>query len=347
MLTLLYLILILGLLIFIHELGHFIFAKKFNVHIYEFALGMGPRVLQKKGKDGIIYSVRAFPIGGFVSMAGEVGEDDEKVKKERFMCNRPWWQRLIVLVAGVTFNFLLALVILFVSALIWGGHDNTPIIASVSPDYPMAEAGIEAGDKILEINGYKIQDWDKANIILNLKDKDNVYSFVIEKTNGEVKSYKIAPKIEKDEDGGETKVFGLYMGSTTTHGFGNAIRYAFHKFASVVRSMALVISKLITGELSLKALAGPVGMYSIVDETVEYGIENVAYLIALLSINLGFVNILPFPAFDGGHVLFLIIERIKGSKVNPKLEGIINTIGFILLMILMAYITLQDIIKIF
>lgn len=347
MLTLLYLILILGLLIFIHEFGHFLFAKKFGVHIYEFSLGMGPQILKKTGKDGIVYSLRAFPIGGFVQMAGEVNEDDEKVKKHRFMCNRPWYQRIIILLAGVTFNFILALVLLFASGLIWGSYDNTPIIAEVSEGYPLAEAGIESGDKILEINDYKIQDWDKANIILNLKNKDNTYEFVIEKKDGSVKTYEIKPVIEKDEEGKEAKVFGMYMGSTEKHGSGNAIKYAFGKFASIVRTMALVIVKLFAGQLSLNALSGPVGIYSIVGESVSYGFENVVYLTALLSINLGFVNVLPFPAFDGGHVLFLIIEKIKGSKVDPKLEGIIHTIGFALLMLLMLYITFQDILKLF
>jgi len=347
MLVLLYLILILGLLIFIHELGHFIFAKKFHVHIYEFALGMGPRILKKTGKDGIIYSLRAFPIGGFVSMAGEVNEDDKKVKKDRFMCNRPWIQRVIILIAGVTFNFLLALLILFASGLIWGSYTDKPIIAETLASYPMAKAGMTANDQILEINGYKITDWDKANVILNLKDKANIYKFKVLKKDGTIKYYNIKPVDEKNKKGEKTKVFGFYMANEKTKGFGNAIKYAFRKFGSIVSSMALVIAKLFTGELSLKALAGPVGMYSVVGDSVKYGLESITYLIALLSINLGFINILPFPAFDGGRVLFLIIEKIKGSKVNPKLENIFHTVGFALLMLLMLYITFQDILKIF
>jgi regulator of sigma E protease len=347
MLVLLYLILILGLLIFIHELGHFVFAKIFKVHIYEFALGMGPRVLKKTGKDGIIYSLRALPIGGFVSMAGEVNEDDKKLKKNKFMCNKPWYQRLIILVAGVTFNFIFAILVLFVSGLIWGSYTDRPIIAEVLDNYPMKEAGISANDQILAINGYEIKDWDKANIVVSLKDKDNVYEFKVLKADGSKKTYKISPVYEKDKKGEERKVFGFYAASEEETGVFNALKYTFRKFGSIVSSMGFVIAKLFAGELSLKALAGPVGMYSVVDDTVKYGIESIVYLVALLSINLGFINILPFPAFDGGRVLFMIIEKIKGSKLNPKVENIFHTVGFILLMLLMLYITFQDILKLF
>lgn len=347
MLTLIYLIIILGLLIFIHELGHFIVAKKSNVHIYEFALGMGPQIFKKTGKDGVIYSIRAFPIGGFVQMAGEVDEDDKDIKKDRFMCNRPWYQRLAVLLAGVTMNFILALVLLFVSALIWGSSKTTPVISKVEKDYPMALAGIVAGDEIIEINGYEIKTWDKANVVLNLKDKDGIYEFKIKKTDGSIKNYNITPKFLKNEDGEEQKIFGLAISSVREKGFVNAVKYSFKKFGDIVYSMTFVIAKLITGELSLKALSGPVGMYSLVGDTVKYGLENVIYLVALLSINLGFLNVLPFPAFDGGRVLFLLIEKIKGSRVDTKIEGIIHTVGFALLMILMVYITFQDILKFF
>ena len=347
MLVLLYLILILGLLIFVHELGHFIFAKMFGVHIYEFALGMGPRILKKTGKDGIIYSVRAFPIGGFVSMAGEVDEDDKKVKKDKFMCNKPWIERVIVLIAGVTFNFIFALLILFVSGLIWGSYTDKPIIGDVVKDYPMAKAGIEANDLLLEINGYKVKDWDKASTVMALKDKDNIYIFKVLKSDGTKKTYNIKPIYEKDKKGEKQKIFGFYPGNEKQTGLFNALKYTFRKFGSIVSSMAFVIAKLFTGQLSLKALSGPVGMYSIVDDTVKYGVESIIYLVALLSVNLGFLNILPFPAFDGGRVLFLIIEKIKGSKVNPKVENIIHTVGFALLMLLMLYITLQDVLKLF
>ena len=165
--SILILIFILGIIILVHEFAHFIWAKKFKVHIYEFSIGMGPIIHTHKGKDKIDYNIRAFPIGGFVSMAGEVYEDaDEKIKKEDYMCNKPWWQRLIILVAGVVNNFILAIVLLFISSLIWGGTTLKPVVKNAVENYPMDEAGIKSGDTIISINDHKVSTWDVAQIIL-------------------------------------------------------------------------------------------------------------------------------------------------------------------------------------
>ena len=344
--TLIALILILGLLVLVHEFGHFIFAKKSGVFIYEFSIGMGPLLFKKIGKDNIQYSIRAFPIGGYVQMAGEVSEDDKKVPKDKFMCNKTALQRFLILVAGVTFNFILAFVLLFISALIWGSSSIDPIVGAVSKDYPAYKAGVEKGDRILAINGESVNTWDKTQILLNLKNKSEYYTFKIEKINGNIKTYKIKPKTEKNEDG-ERKVFGIGVDTTREYGFVAALKYAFSKFGSVINSMYITIISLFTGNLSLNALSGPVGIYGVVGQSLAVGIQQIIYLIAFLSINLGFINILPFPAFDGGRILFLIIEKIKGSPVKPEVENIFHTVGFVLLMILMLYITLQDIIKLF
>lgn len=348
--TLLILVLILGLLIFVHELGHFITAKKSNVYIYEFSLGMGPRILSYKSKkDEVIYSLKLFPIGGSVQMAGEVYEDDDlkKVPKDRFMCNRPWHQKVIVLIAGVTCNFILAILLLFIQALIWGSNDSSLVIGNVVKNYPCYDAGVEVGDKILEINNKKIYNWDEAIIVLNLKNKKDYYTFKIEKENGNIKTYKVVPKIEENHQTGERKVFGIGMSNKINKGLLNALKYSFTKFISIINSMIIIIGNLFIGNLSLNTLSGPVGIYSVVGESTSLGIQSLMYLIAYLSINLGFINLLPFPAFDGGRVLFLIIEKIKGKPVNKTLENVFHTVGFILLMILMAYITFQDIIKLF
>ena len=340
--SLLVLIFILGLIILVHEFGHFIWAKIFKVHIYEFSIGMGPIIFTHKGKkDKIDYNLRAIPIGGFVSMAGEVYEDDEKINKKSFMCNKPWYQRVIILVAGVVNNFLLALLFLFISSLIWGGRE-------VVEDSPMAIAGVEDGDKILEINGRKVSNWDKAQILLIMESKDNIYEFRVEHENGKVENIKVEPDVVVDEETGiETKTFGVYITQDVMTGLWGSIKYAFQKFGSIVESMALTIEGLFTGKISLQALSGPVGMYEVIDASIGYGISYMMYIIAFLSINVGFINILPFPAFDGGHVLFLIIEKIKGSPVNAKFESICHLIGFALLFLLMIYITIQDVIRFF
>ena len=345
--SLLILIFILGIIILVHEFGHFIWAKIFKVHIYEFSIGMGPIIFTHKGKDKIDYNIRAIPLGGFVSMAGEVYEDDEKIDKKSFMCNKPWWQRIIILIAGVTNNFIMALLILFVSALIWGGNISLPIVDDVVEDFPMEKAGIVAGDKILEINGRKVNNWDAAQILFIMESKDNKYELKIENKDGKVRDVVVQPKIEKGDDGIETKTFGIYIKTKTLSGFLGSIKYAFLKFGSIVESMALTIEGLFTGKISLQALSGPVGMYEVIDSSIGYGLNYMLYIVAFLSINVGFINILPFPAFDGGRVFFLIIEKIKRSPVNSKFENMCHLIGFALLILLMIYITIQDIFRFF
>lgn len=347
--TLLLFIFILGIIVLVHEFGHFIWAKHFKVHIYEFSIGMGPIIYSHKGKDKINYNIRALPIGGFVSMAGEVYADDDKIKKDGLLCNKPWYERLIILVAGVFNNFVLAILLLFVMALIWGRTAITPTISDVKEGYPVAESGIVSGDTITKINGHKVSSWDAAQILLYYKNDKSYYTIEIMHKDKTKDIYKITPVKEKDEKTKEERnVFGFSIsGSTEKKGVLNSIGYAFSKFKSVMDSMILTIKGLFTGKISLNALSGPVGIYKVVDEGKKAGLASIIYIIAFLSMNVGLINILPFPAFDGGRVLFLIIEKIKGSPVNSKIENAFHTVGFILLMLLMVYITYRDILKIF
>ncbi|MDD7150276.1 MAG: RIP metalloprotease RseP [Mycoplasma sp.] len=349
------LLFILGIIILVHEFGHFIWAKTFGVHIYEFSIGMGPLLHTHKGKkDGINYNIRAIPIGGFVSMAGEVydsGEVDEnnkKIKKDKLMCNKKWWQRLIILVAGVVNNFILAIVILFIYTLIWGGGAITPKVLNVVEDKPAAAAGLKSGDVITNINGYNVSSWDKAQIILYYKNTNEYYTFEVKHTDGTKEEIKIKPEIIKDEEtGAESKLFGIQIDAEDTSNVFKSFVYSIRKFNSIISSMVYTIWGLISGKIGLSALSGPVGIYEVVGETINYGINYFLYILAFLSINVGFINILPFPAFDGGHVLFLIIEKIKGSPVNAKIENTCHLIGFILVFLLMIVVTISDIIKLF
>lgn len=349
------LLFILGIIILVHEFGHFIWAKTFGVHIYEFSIGMGPLLHTHKGKkDGINYNIRAIPIGGFVSIAGEVydsGEVDEnnkKIKKDKLMCNKKWWQRLIILVAGVVNNFILAIVILFIYTLIWGGGAITPKVLNVVEDKPAATAGLKSGDVITNINGYNVSSWDKAQIILYYKNTNEYYTFEVKHTDGTKEEIKIKPEIIKDEEtGAESKLFGIQIDAEDTSNVFKSFVYSIRKFNSIISSMVYTIWGLISGKIGLSALSGPVGIYEAVGETINYGINYFLYILAFLSINVGFINILPFPAFDGGHVLFLIIEKIKGSPVNAKIENTCHLIGFILVFLLMIVVTISDIIKLF
>ena len=302
-LTLILLILILGIIILVHEFGHFITAKKAGVHIYEFSIGMGPLLKTIKSKDGIDYNIRAFPIGGFVSMAGEVYEDDDskKIKKEDFMCNKKWYQRVIILAAGVFNNFVLAIIVLFILALIYGAQSMEPKIGEVIPNYPVSEAGIKPGDKILEINGKKVSTWDQAQIYLVMKSDNSKYTFLIEHESGKKEKYEIAPKITKNEDGEEERAFGFKIAQEETRGFIASVKYAFQKFGSLISTMWLTVVNLFTGKIALSSLSGPVGIYQVVGQSLAAGIQQIIYLIAFLSINVGLINILPIPTFDGGR----------------------------------------------
>ena len=367
------LLLILSLLIFVHEGGHFLVAKKCGVHVYEFALGMGPKVLSLKRKnDPTEYTLRAFPIGGFCAMAGEEGEDDENLPKDKFMCNKSKIKRILILVAGVTMNFITAIVLLFIIGLCYGSTDQSSIIGSVSEGTPAYNAGLKENDTIIECNGYKIKTWDKLTIVTNLKNKNDYYEYKIKHEDGSIDTYKIVPdkyavfdgktiKIDetntlesilkeydkKEKDVTISNLVGIQAKSKVNKGFVSAIKYAFSKFGSIVSTMIFIIGSLFTGKLGLSALSGPVGMYSVVGTVASLGFANIIYLTAYLSINLGVLNILPFPAFDGGRVLFVLIEAVTRKKVDPKIEGYFHTVGFALIMLLMIYITFQDVLRLF
>ncbi|MGN1379100.1 MAG: RIP metalloprotease RseP [Bacilli bacterium] len=349
LLKLLLLFFMLGIIILVHEFGHFIWAKMFGVHIYEFSIGMGPVIHTHKGKkDKINYNIRLVPIGGFVSMAGEVYADDDKVKKDKLMCNKKWYQRLIILVAGVVNNFILAIIILFVYTLIWGGGAITPIIDKTVEGTPAANSNLQSNDEIIKINGYSVHSWDKAQIILYYKNNSDVYSFEVKHEDGTKETIKIKPEIIKDEETGtESKLFGIMIKEADTSNVFKAFVYSIQKFNSVISSMVYTIWGLISGKIGISALSGPVGIYEVVGESLNYGVKYFLYILAFLSINVGFINILPFPAFDGGHVLFLLIEKIKGSPVNAKFESTCHLIGFILVFLLMIIVTINDIIKLF
>lgn len=349
MITLLILIIILGVLIFVHEFGHFIVAKKAGVFVEEFALGMGPQIFKWKRKnDPTTYSIRLLPIGGFCAMAGEVVEEKEKkLKKNQYMCNKKPYQKFLILVAGVTMNFMLALLIFFLQGLIWGSSNQLSYVGTVTENSAVAKAGITEGDRIISINGVKTNTWDKIQVAIALKNDSKSYEFVVKKSDGSVNKYEVTPNYIKDKKGNEVMVFGFGAGNTLNKGFIASIKYSLIKFYSVISSMTLIIVKLFSGALGLKSLSGPVGMYTVVGESAKLGIQSLLYLTAYLSVNLGFINIIPFPAFDGGRILFVIIEKIKGSPVKAEVENWFHTIGFILLMILMIIITYQDILRLF
>lgn len=346
MLNLIYFIIILGIIVLVHEFGHFIFAKIFGIYVYEFAIGMGPKLFHfKKGETE--YSIRAIPIGGFCSLAGEDldSDDKEKIPEDRRLQAKPVWQRFLVMFFGAGNNFILAFIMLLVIALGWGAVTSKPIVTELVSDNPAEQAGIQVGDYILEINGHKIKTSDDVSIYLQVEDKSKPITFTVKRAGKEL-DIDVTPKKE-EVDGSTIYRVGIISEGEVERGFIASIKYAFTKMGALFRQMVITFKGLFTGGLSINQMSGPIGIYNIVGTQAEAGIQNIFYLIALLSINVGFINLIPFPAFDGGRILFLIIEKIKGSPIKAETENKIHTIGFILLLALMIYITFNDILKLF
>lgn len=339
--TIIYFILILGITIMIHEFGHFLFAKKAGVYVYEFSLGMGPKLIHFKRKnDETEYSIRLFPIGGFVSMAGEDMEE-EKIPKEQQLVYKKWYQRFLTIVAGILFNFLLAIILLFIVSLINGSPSFTPIVDTIDASYPIYNTDLKEGDVITKINQVSIKSQD--DLLLELQVNSGK---TIEMELNHDKIVTLTPTLIT-EDGNSSYVYGFTLKQIKNTGILASLKYAFLKTYSLIKQMIRIVSYLVMGKLSLSSLSGPVGIYNVVAAVSATGILNMLYLIAYLCINVGFINLLPLPAFDGGRLFFLIIEKIKGSKVNSKVENTIHGIGFILLMILMLVVTYNDIIRLF
>ena len=346
--TLIYFILMLGIIVFIHELGHFIWAKKSGVYCYEFSLGFGPKLFSFKRKnDETLYCIRLIPVGGYVAMAGEEVDDDKSVPKNKKMYNKPWYKKLVIVLAGVTNNFILGFIVLFLIALIYGSTTTKPIIGIVAKDSASYEAGFKKGYEILSINGEKVSTWDDVTLKLTLANNEKAQKIVVKTKDGSKKTIDITPKKIKDKEGNVSYSYGMGLSDKKYYGFGNSVKYAGSKFCSIFKSMIVTIKALFTGKIGLNALSGPVGIYSIVGAQSKVGLSGLLYLLAYLSINVGFINLIPFPAFDGYRAVIILIEKITGKKVNAKVDAIVNQIGLYLLFALMIYITIKDILKLF
>ena len=361
-------IVILGGIVLVHEFGHFIFSKIFGVYVYEFSIGMGPKIFHFKRKNKETeYCIRLIPIGGFVSLAGEDADDNKKIPENRKLYSKPVWQRLLIMVAGVMNNFIFAFLLLFIMAFIYGSVDTTPLIGDVTEGYPAYTAGLKKGDTILKIDNNKVSNFSEIQLYLQTSEGKEM-QFTVLGVDGKERVIKITPDKVETDDGKENYVIGVSLDSTILNeGLKSilsskkgifkklslsskqilpSLSYAGKTTISLYKTMFLTIKQLFTGRASVKDLSGPVGIYTIVSSEAKEGLQNILYLTAYLSINVGFINLLPFPAFDGGRVVFLIIEKIRKKRAPVKVEAIVNGVGFILLLLLMAFVTFNDILRI-
>ncbi len=349
MLSLILFIIILGTIVLIHELGHFLFAKLFGVYVYEYSIGMGKKIFSKKPKNSETeYNIRLFPIGGFVRLAGEEGEDEDKeVPLEQKLYKKGFWQRFFIFFMGPGFNILLAVVTLFVMCLIFGSNLSTLEVGSIPEDYPAYASGLREGDTILAVNGEKVSTWTQARLKIAIVEEGSTLKFQVKTVDGEIKTISIQPQKETAEDGVVTYVYGVSCRTKEMKGLLDSLEYSVVETKNIVLSMTTTLKYLFTGHLGVNDLSGPVGIYEVVDEQAQYGIDSLLYLMAYLSINVGIMNLIPFPAFDGGHILFLLIEKIRRKPVSSNVEATITGIGFICLILLMIYVTCHDVFNLF
>lgn len=329
--TIIYAIIIFCLLIFVHEFGHFIAAKTCGVKVNEFSIGMGPAFF-KRQKGETLYSLRIFPIGGFCAMEGE----DEDSDDERAFNRKPAWQRAIVLAAGALMNLITAVILMIIIAF-WSGQATT-VIDQVLDDSPAYEAGLETGDEIIDINGSEINEWNDIIGVIGESREETASITVIRDEKEET----LTSSMEYDEEAGRYKI-GITP--VIEHNVIASVGAGIRNTSDMTVMMYDIIKKLFTGEVSTKELSGPVGIVYAVSDTAKAGIIYVVYLAALLSLNLAIMNMLPFPALDGGRLLFLIIRKITGKRVTDEMEGKIHFIGIVLLMLLMVYVTWNDIFR--
>jgi regulator of sigma E protease len=346
-------VLVLGALIFFHELGHFFFARLFGVGVRTFSLGFGPKLFGfKSGQTD--YKISAVPLGGYVQMVGETrdAEIPEGFREDQGFSNRPAWQRMIVVAAGPVFNFLLACVIYWI--LLWA-HGQTmavPEVGKVVEDSPAAEAGIREGDRIVSINDAGIDYWHQ--LVDSIRDSRGRPLEVTVRRDGSTMTFDVRPEVRSQTNifGEEIKHYMLGVqnsGETVTlpMGPGEALIQGALQTYRVTELIVLGIVKLVERVVPLETVGGPIMIAQLVNEQAKEGLANVLALTAVISINLGLINLLPIPVLDGGHILFFGLEAVTGKPIPEKWQIITTRIGIAILVAIMALALFNDLQRIF
>ena len=335
-------ILLFSFIVFFHELGHFLLAKKNGIDVDEFAIGMGPAIYSKEYK-GTRYAVRILPIGGFCAM----GEDEEANDSPNNFNNKSVWARISVIAAGPVFNFILAFLcaVIFIACV---GFDR-PVVKRVSEGTPAAEAGLEAGDVIVKLNSKSIHIFREISLYNQFHQGEETK--VTYERDGERHTVTLTP--QKDESG--YYIFGIVSGGYEKGSVFEVLKYGVYEVKYWIDMTLESLGQLLTHAVGVEQLSGPVGVVSVVDSTyqqsksdgVYYVFLNMLRIAILLSANLGVMNLLPIPALDGGRALFLVIELIRGKRVPPEKEGYVHLTGMVFLLLLMAFVMFNDIKRIF
>lgn len=336
-------ILLFGFIVFFHELGHFLLARKHGIRVDEFWIGMGPTLVHKKIGD-TDYCLKLLPIGGACMM----GEDDAEDFSEGSFNSKSPLQRISVIAAGPVFNFILAFICGFIFICCVG--IDKPVISRVTENMPAAQAGLQAEDEIVKINGKNIHIFREISLF-NMTHAGEQMEITYER-DGERHTVSLTPVY--DEESG-SYLMGIYSNGYEKGFIGDIVLYSFYEIEYWIKMTLESLKMLVTRKVSMDQLAGPIGVVDAVDQTYQVSKSGGAYLVflnmirmaILLSANLGVMNLLPIPALDGGRLLFLVVELIRKKRVPPEKEGYVHLVGMVFLLALMVFIVFNDLKRIF
>lgn len=334
MITIISSIIIFLLVILIHEFGHFIVAKMNGVSVLEFSIGMGPKLFQRES-NGTLYSLRVLPVGGYCQLEGE----DEENDSPNSLNNQSPLVRLKVILAGAIMNFILALILLI---LLMSVSRVSTEVSGVIKDSPAYSSGIQTGDQIVSINGENVSDGEE--LLKSIKESKGDLNIGVIR-DSQSKNIKVTPRLENNirkigvnfQEEYNIKNFSIVKG----------FKKGLITFLNLTGMLYKFLGMLITGQLGLGGVSGPVGVVKEIGNAAKIGVANLIFLLAYININLGVFNLLPIPALDGGRAIFILIEIIFGKKISQEKEGYIHMVGLILLLALIAIVTIKDVIKLF
>ncbi|MDU5977883.1 MAG: RIP metalloprotease RseP, partial [Finegoldia magna] len=334
MITIISSIIIFLLVILIHEFGHFIVAKMNGVSVLEFSIGMGPKLFQRES-NGTLYSLRVLPVGGYCQLEGE----DEENDSPNSLNNQSPLVRLKVILAGAIMNFILAFILLI---LLMSVSRVSTEVSGVIKDSPAYSSGIQTGDQIVSINGENVSDGEE--LLKSIKESKGDLNIGVIR-DSQSKNIKVTPRLENNirkigvnfQEEYNIKNFSIVKG----------FKKGLITFLNLTGMLYKFLGMLITGQLGLGGVSGPVGVVKEIGNAAKTGVANLIFLLAYININLGVFNLLPIPALDGGRAIFILIEMIFGKKISQEKEGYIHMVGLILLLALIAIVTIKDVIKLF
>ncbi len=354
-----YFILLISVVVFIHEYGHYYFAKKYKVTVTDFSIGFGKELFGWFDKDGTRWKVCLIPLGGYVKFFGDSNAASKPSKPSevnskdhhKLLANKPLYQRAIIVAAGPIANFILAIFIFSLIFMIKGKDSSIPIIQEVQKESPAASAGLKAGDQISFINGTKIESINEVSALINMPGADDIIQLEVTR-NSKLLKFEIIPIIKSGTDSlgnkSQRKMIGIKIAPLNNKmdrqqlGPAKAIYYAFKETYKTITLTLSYLGNVIGGSASPDQLGGPIKIAQITGQVADYGFFPFLSIMAYISISLGLINLFPIPLLDGGHLFFYLIEFARGKPLSEKIQEYFYRFGFFLLFTLMFFATFND-----